>query len=226
MARTPSAEAHEAVLTTALKLMTDRGIEGTSVDEIAEASGVSKATIYKHWSSKDVLCIEAISRLKSDLPIFDSGDPRSDAVALLQHLAQTKKPEALCKIWPRIIGYAAENPAFANAFRARIEGGQRAQLGGLLRSAIDKGELRADLEIEMALDVLLGPVVYRRFMQTPVPPELPEHVVDSFWRLNSPQSALLLDKEQGRKNGEKSDEKITRPNGSSRHLRKITRRIG
>ena len=35
MARTPSAEAHEAVLTTALKLMTDRGIEGTSVDEIA-----------------------------------------------------------------------------------------------------------------------------------------------------------------------------------------------
>ena len=78
--------------------MTDRGIEGTSVDEIAQVSGVSKATIYKHWQSKDVLCIEAISRLKCDLPVFDSGHPRADAAALLRHLAQTKNAKRLRRL--------------------------------------------------------------------------------------------------------------------------------
>ena len=116
MSRAPSTEAHEAVLSTALKLMTDRGIEGTSVDEIAQVSGVSKATIYKHWTSKDVLCIEAISRLKCDLPVFDSGNPRADVAGLLRHLAHTKKPEALSRIWPRVIGYAAEQSGICQSF--------------------------------------------------------------------------------------------------------------
>jgi AcrR family transcriptional regulator len=213
VARPPSTEAHEAVLTTALKLMTDRGIEGTSVDEIAQVSGVSKATIYKHWESKDVLCIEAISRLKCDLPVFDSGNPRADVTGLLQHLAHTKKPEAFSRVWPRVIGYAASNPAFAKAFRARIVDGPRVQLAGLLQGAIDKGALRAGLDIDMALDVLLGPILYRRFMQTTVPPELPQHVVDSFWRLNAPESSpepVNSDQRKGRPGGQ-------RPNNASHH---------
>jgi len=221
MARSPSAQAHEAVLTTALKLMTDRGIEGTSVDEIAQDSGVSKATIYKHWTSKDDLCIEAIGRLKCDLPEFDSGNPRADATELLRHLAQTKKPEALSRIWPRVIGYAASNPAFAKAFRARMTNGPRTQLAGLLRNAIEKGELRAGLDLEMALDVLLGPILYRRFMQAAVPPELPKHVVDSFWHLNSPLNSGAehpREKSNGGADGK-------RRNGASHHPMTLGRRV-
>jgi AcrR family transcriptional regulator len=222
VARPPSAEAHEAVLTTALKLMSDRGIEGTSVDEIAQVSGVSKATIYKHWTSKDVLCIEAISRLKCDLPVFDSGNPRADVTDLLRHMAHTKKPEAFSRIWPRVIGYAASNPAFAKAFRARIGEGQHTQLSGLLQSAIEKGELRAGLDLDTALDLLLGPILYRRFMQTTVPPELPEHVVDSFWRSHAPQSLQAVGQGEKPKNGPSG----RRPNGLSNHQKTLGRRVG
>jgi len=202
--------------------MTDRGIEGTSVDEIAQVSGVSKATIYKHWTSKDVLCIEAISRLKCDLPVFDSGNPRADAADLLRHLAHTKKPAAFSRIWPRVIGYAASNPAFAKAFRARIGDGQRAQLAGLLQNAIDNGELRAGLDIDIALDVLLGPILYRRFMQTTVPLELPQHVVDSFWRSNAPEPS------SERSNGDKRNAGPNgqRPNAALNHQKKMARRVG
>jgi AcrR family transcriptional regulator len=222
VARPPSTAAHEAVLTTALKLMSDRGIEGTSVDEIAQVSGVSKATIYKHWSSKDVLCVEAISRLKCDLPVFDSGHPRADAADLLRHLAQTKKPEALSKIWPRVIGYAASNPEFAKVFRARLANGQRVQLAALLQSAIDKGELRAGLDMEMALDVLLGPILYLRFLQAPVPPDLPQYVIDSFWRLNATGPFL-----ESAANGDKRNGALRalRPNGASKHQKSIRRRV-
>lgn len=222
MARSPSAKAHEAVLSAALKLMTDRGIEGTSVDEIAQLSGVSKATIYKHWSSKDVLCIEAISRLKCDSPVFDSGNPRADVTGLLQHMAHSKKPEALSRIWPRVIGYAASNPEFAKAFRARILDRHRDQLAGLLQSAIARGELRAGLDMDVALDVLLGPILYRRFMQAAVPLELPEYVVDSFWRLN----AGTLSSQRANGDRSKGGPIKQRPNGTSKHQISSSRRIG
>jgi len=232
MARVPSTEAHEAVLGAALKLMTDRGIEGTSVDEIAQVSGVSKATIYKHWASKDVLCIEAISRLKCDLPVFHSGNSRADVAGLLRHLAHTKKPEALSRVWPRVIGYAAGNPAFAKAFRARIVDRPRAQLAGLLRNAIDKGELRAGLDVELALDVLLGPILYVRFMQLTVAPELPQHVVDSFWWLHAAEFSTLDGKREkwpgksATPKKSKDESNGRRPNGVSIHQIKIRRRVG
>ena len=51
MARTPSKEAHEKVLKAVLPLIGERGVEGTSMDSIAAAAGVSKATVYKHWEN-------------------------------------------------------------------------------------------------------------------------------------------------------------------------------
>jgi hypothetical protein len=120
-----------------------------------------------------------------------------------------------------VIGYAAGNPAFAKAFRARIGDGQRTQLAGLLQSAIDKGELRAGLDMDIALDVLLGPIMYRRFMQTTVPPELPQYVVDSFWRVNAPTSSAV-----GKDDKQKKSPGNRRPNGLSHHQKILGRRLG
>jgi AcrR family transcriptional regulator len=221
VSRSPSTQAHEAVLSTALKLMTDRGIEATSVDEIAQVSGVSKATIYKHWTSKDDLCIEAIGRLKCDLPVFESGDRRADVSDLLRHLAFSKKPEALSRIWPRVIGYAASNAAFAKAFRARMADGPRTQLAALVKSAVEKGQLQAGIDVEMALDVLLGPIFYRRFMQDAVPQELPEYVLDCFWRVNAANGAAPGAEGAKRNNGGPNG---GRRNGTSHHPMTLVRR--
>ena len=62
MGRPRSAEAHTKVLLAAVHLFAEQGIEATSMDSIAEASGVSKATIYKHWQDKDALCLEVGAR--------------------------------------------------------------------------------------------------------------------------------------------------------------------
>jgi AcrR family transcriptional regulator len=198
MPRPPSAHAHEAVLEAALKLIADCGIEGTSVDAIAEVSSVSKATIYKHWKNKEALCLEAIGRLKPDLPLFRSPDPRKDAVALLQHLARSQKPEALGRIWPRIMTYAAGHPEFARAFCVHISDGRHSQISDLLKRAVSKGELSPDVDVDLALDLLIGPVLYRRFMHASVPPNLPEQVVDAYWRAHAPHGKQSL-KKAGRK---------------------------
>jgi AcrR family transcriptional regulator len=86
--RPRSARAHNDVLEAASRLFAERGIDATSMDAIAAASGVSKATIYKHWADKDALCLEVLSRIHGhdDVPPSRlTGDLRSDLLAVLAH---------------------------------------------------------------------------------------------------------------------------------------------
>lgn len=191
MPRSPSARAHEEVLKAALRLVTERGIEGTSVDAIAGASGVSKATIYRHWRTKEDICLEALSRMDGEFPVFDSDDPRADLVKLLRHVAQARKPETLGKLWPRVVGYAVGNPAFGNALRARFDEPRHEQISRLVTRAIFRGQLRRDLDLNSAPDMLLGPIMYRRLQNSTVPPDLPGKVVQAFWKANAPDAAAI-----------------------------------
>lgn len=188
MARTRSLRAHKEVLKAALRLITDRGIDLTSVDAIADASGVSKATIYKHWRTKEELCLEAIGTVKCELPTFDSADPREDLIGLLRYFAQVRQSEIVQKLWPRIIGHAAGNPAFGIALRARFDQPRRAQVSSLVKKAILQGQLRADLDIDAAPDMLFGPVMYQLFSYAKVSPDLPEKIVAAYWKANAPQA--------------------------------------
>jgi AcrR family transcriptional regulator len=85
MARTPSASAHQKVLDATFELMAERGVDGTSMDAIAEASGVSKATVYKHWADKNALLLEMMAEANGlhARPRCDSGNTRADMVAVL-----------------------------------------------------------------------------------------------------------------------------------------------
>src|SRR5271156_5966068 len=99
MARTRSVEAHSKVLKAAIELFSERGIDATSMDAVAEASGVSKATIYKHWPDKDSLALEVMAHLyglDEEPPVFDSGDFRADLIAQLQH-EPAKERKAMCE---------------------------------------------------------------------------------------------------------------------------------
>ena len=186
MPRQPSLRAHEQALAAALKLIGERGIDGVSVDAISETSGVSKATIYKHWANKEALCLEAIGNLQSNLPELDSAGPRTALVQLLTHLANAPKPRALMRIMPKIFGHVSANPAFLKAWAERIEQPRRARLAELINRAIAAGELRKDVDVNLALHLLLGPILYHRMMHTALPPDAPERIVDAFWKAHAP----------------------------------------
>lgn len=183
MARTRSKEAHEKVLSAAFDLIAERGIEAATMDAIAAASGVSKATVYKHWKNKDDLLIDVIRQRSSGYPEFNSGDPRTDILNLLRHLASRVKHEELARIWPRIISYAMGNPNFGKALQQYVFAPRREMMVRLLREAFEKNGLRADVDPEFAMDLLIGPIMHRRFIdEGNVPADLPERVVDYFWK--------------------------------------------
>ena len=189
MARTPSVIAHEKVIDAAIQLIGERGIEGTSMDAIAQVSGVSKATVYKHWKDKETLCIDVIGSQRELPPEFRSGDTRRDLTDLLSYLSKADKPDRLMKIWPRIIGYAAANPRFAAALQEFSFAPRRAQIGRILKEASDRGDLPAGIDANLAMDLLIGPIMHRRFTGGQFPPGFAELVVDAFLRSHATQTS-------------------------------------
>ncbi len=189
MARTRSASAHEKVIRAAAELFAERGIEGASMDAIAEASTVSKATIYKHWSDKDALLLEVLEQINGlkTRPSFDSGNIRADITDVLAY-RPSQDQELRDRIMPQFMAYSAKHVEFAGLWRKRVMEPPRRELTRLLKAATKAGQLEP-MDLEFALAQLLGPIIYwyvflRRLQENPRP--LAESIVDSFWRAFTP----------------------------------------
>lgn len=178
--RPRSERARRAALDAALALLADRGLSAMSVDAVCERAGVSKATIYRHWESKERLCIEAVSCARPDEPPPDSGDPRADIVAVLRAFVAVTDSSASGRLLARLVGEAVDNPELARVWRATIVAPRRARLASLVGRAVERGELRSDTDVDLAVDLLLGPLLYRRLVTgTPMP--RPEELVEAVW---------------------------------------------
>jgi AcrR family transcriptional regulator len=188
MVRPRSAQAHEKVLEAAVELFAERGIDATSMDAIAEASGVSKATIYKHWPDKDTLALEVLGHLfglDEKMPVFDSGDFRADLISQLKCEPAPERKAMREKMMPHLIAYASRNHEFGMAWRNRAVEPGRAMLTNLIRRGEKRGVLRRGIDPEVGIALLLGPMIYGKFFLTrklgrKCPEKLEEHAVDAF----------------------------------------------
>jgi AcrR family transcriptional regulator len=189
MARGLSQRAHDKVLEAATNLFAERGIDATSVDAIAAASGVSKATVYKHWADKDALCLEVlvhVHELDEGPPELDSGDLREDLKAFLKYEPSPKKAAIQKRLMPHLIAYSARNEQFGRAWKARVMERARDFLRKLLRRGVDRGMLPAVLDEELGVALLLGPMMYRHIFGSSVDREwLAEGAVNSFWKAHA-----------------------------------------
>jgi AcrR family transcriptional regulator len=189
MARGLSQRAHHKVLEAATNLFAERGIDATSVDAIAAASGVSKATVYKHWADKDALCLEVlvhVHELDEGPPELDSGDLREDLKAFLKYEPSPKKAAIQKRLMPHLIAYSARNEQFGRAWKARVMERARDFLRKLLRRGVDRGMLPALLDEELGVALLLGPMMYRHIFGSSVDREwLAEGAVNSFWKAHA-----------------------------------------
>jgi AcrR family transcriptional regulator len=165
MARTRSTDAHNRVLEAALELFVERGIEPTTMDALAAASGVSKATIYKHWpEGKEPLLMELmllVVGLDGTVVEEDSGDLYTDLVRVLNDKPRHERPEDKERLMPQMVAYSATHRAFGDAWRSRVMERPRQRLGRILTDAMRDGRLPAGLDIDVCFALLLGPIMYR-----------------------------------------------------------------
>jgi AcrR family transcriptional regulator len=175
-------EAAQAVLDKTLLLLEKHGYEGVSVDDVAAAAGVAKTTIYRHWPSKPELIAAAARPLFQELdeaPL--RGNVRAELVQLLEYVRSLMSGRSgrILRILLREAGtHAPVNELVQPAIYRR-----RRLFSQVLNRAIARGEVRADLDQEVVVDMLLGPLWVRATMTaTPIGAELAEQVVDGVLR--------------------------------------------
>ncbi len=172
MARPRSPEAHEKVLHAALALFGERGIEATSMDAIAKASKVSKATIYNHWSDKKALLLEVMLWVHGLNPETDpqkddpdSGSLERDLTIILSRRPPKKFEEARKRVLPSFIAYSATHHEFGEAWRDRVMEPGRQCIKRILRRAQRRGQLPPSLDLNSSMAILLGPMLYQHIFQ-------------------------------------------------------------
>lgn len=166
-----------------LSVVAERGIGGAAMDEIAQRSGVSKATIYQRWPSKEALCIDAVRRSEVAQDQPDSADPRADCIRLLQAVAGADAPERASSLFSRILAETRANPELARVFQDRLIVPRRAQCTHIVERAIGEHQLSPHTDVDVAVDMLIGPVFYRRLVRYAASPDpaFPANVVNAVW---------------------------------------------
>ena len=156
----PRSEAtRRAILTAAIDELTERGYSQLSVEGIAARAGSGKQTIYRWWSSKaDVVLDAMLDEAASAIAVPDEGSLHADLNAFLAATFRQRGQR------PVLVGLMAEallDPTFAAQFRDRFLFGRRDALRTVLTRAAARGEIAADVDPEMLLDIVFGVLWYR-----------------------------------------------------------------
>lgn len=186
-----SEHARQAVLEAADDLLVEKGFAGVTIEGIAASAGVAKQTIYRWWSSKtDILLDAFLQDAAEDLTPGDHGDVAADLRAHLGRLAGFLTGSDAGAVFRALIGQAQHDPAFAATLRARYLDEQSRRDRLPLERAIGRGELPAGLDLALEVDQLVGPI-YHRVLVTGAPADqaFTDHLVDVFVRRHRPSRA-------------------------------------
>ncbi|MFE6359065.1 TetR/AcrR family transcriptional regulator [Streptomyces sp. NPDC057806] len=160
-----------------------------SMDLVAQRAGVARATIYRRWRNKEELVLAALGSLDLPVPPLDGLGLRDRLVALVDQLRHRGQDTNLHRLIGSLLGEAVRRPQLVERFEATVVAARHEALLRVLRDGVDSGELRADLHLDDAIEMLTGPMAARLILrQRPVESvAFAERIVDTF--LNGTRTA-------------------------------------
>jgi len=161
--RPRSETAHKAVLAAAAELLLDRGLPGVSMDAVAERAGVSKATIYRWWPTKETLALDMLYNewTKVTPQRYESGSLRLDLLALLGAWSRLASGRPYGRVVAALLMEGQTDPAFSAEYQRRMVGPRREQARAIFGHAIERGEIPVETKVEVAIDLIYGPLYHR-----------------------------------------------------------------
>lgn len=159
--RPRNAKSHDAILAAALKLLKEKGYRSVTIEGIASEAGVGKQTIYRWWRSKADIMLEAFTRYTSgQIATPDSGNVQSDLQVFLTQAFDNLTRES-GEVVRGLMSEALIDPVFAQSMREIFIASRRSALRDILAKGVDRGELASDVDIELTIDLIYGPMWYR-----------------------------------------------------------------
>ncbi len=161
--RPRSEEVHQAILDATLALIVEVGFSALTVEGVASRAGVGKATIYRRWSSKLPLVIEAFGKLPGFEPV-DTGSLEQDLKQMLHRYVNVFNSTPLGIVLPSLAGERTHNPELASLFEL-VTRERRQPLTDALQRAVERGEIARDLDLDRAADLIVGPIAVALFFR-------------------------------------------------------------
>ena len=175
------------VLGVAADLLEEGGWDAVSHSTVAARAGVGRTTIYRHWPDKVSLLGDAISaRIDADLPA-PTGDLRTDLIANLEQFRAALDSQTKRGLMCTVLAEAERSPQF-KALRRQVTATATSGVAAALREGIKNGALRSDLDRELAIEQLVGPMMFRGLMwHRPVTRAMLVSLVDALIESNAPK---------------------------------------
>jgi len=181
--RPRSVQSQQAILDTTLTLLATEGFEAMSIEAIAASAGVGKKTIYRWWTSKEALAIDAIKSLQqTKSPVIDTGSLREDLIVMFRNAFQIWSGPLARELMIKALGEMTTHPEVYQAFYDQVIVPRFQQFTDLIQRAQAHGEVRQDLDANDIIGLLAGPVWYHLFFDasnTSLASDLPERLVDA-----------------------------------------------
>jgi AcrR family transcriptional regulator len=185
--RPRSMDADRAIIDAVLETVIAVGIDSMSIEQIAARAGVAKATVYRRWPNKEALLLDAVTGVQVELPTLAGVSVRDDLVALVdsmrRRIADAGQPsESLAsRLYPCMIAEGTRHPEIAAKYKQRVVEQRREAVRAVIRRGIADGDLRADLDVETMLLLLVAPMLVQLYMWSAgleLPPESSATYVD------------------------------------------------
>jgi AcrR family transcriptional regulator len=173
-----------AILQATLELIAERGVHAFRTDDVAARAGVGKGAIYRRHPSKDDLVMAAVAALvDEEIVVPDTGSTRADLLALMREAVALYRGSLPGRLMPNLVSAMAERPELAQVVREGFLIRRRSALTEALRRGVERGDLRPDVDLELVLDVLGGPLFYRLLITGgPIDEQLAEDVTELILR--------------------------------------------
>lgn len=181
------ARSRAAILQATAALLVEQGSAGVTIEGIAERSRVAKTTIYRHWKSRSQLVFDAFESLLQPVGTQHFGPGlRPQLLGILGQLSRGLTQSSWAPAVSALIEAGDRDPELRELVREFLVV-RMAHAREALRAAVARGELRPDLDIDVAIGVLAGPVFYRRLVsREPLSDTVVAEVVDQFLRAGAP----------------------------------------
>jgi AcrR family transcriptional regulator len=176
------AEADRLILVTAKRLLREVGYARLTMDGVAREAGVARTTVYRRYRDKAELVSAAIDTLRQPSRPRPSGDARRDLVAQLENARRNFD----MSLAGTLLMEEPHDPRLVELFRERMVLPRRQIVREAIESGIRYGQIRADIDVERVLDLLLGALFFAVLTGGRPGAQWPEQTVDALWPALAP----------------------------------------
>lgn len=163
MARPRSEDARRRVIEATVEAMVELGVEGLTIEDLSVRSAVAKSTIYRHFGSLDRIVTAAFRSRIVEYPTPDTGSLEGDVEELFNRYVHNDHRQ-LNELFPLLLEAARRDPELREV-RDRVLGERQRPLRTVVKLAQSRGEIDPDLDLDVAMAMLTGPLTYRKMVQ-------------------------------------------------------------